>query len=255
MDVFARRAKNGWLSAFLFFAVEAVSASGRAELLNSHSSAANNKVTVAYLTNILGSRPEEWSLLTKRLGSFHADPNARLVFSSLAVDIWDAPKHKRAQVRMELQQTHKAILARFDQVLFFATGARKTAQKHVKSSLTYYRHWTSTFDALWNSADNPFAPDANENTTPQLLVGMDARYDGPFDSADAFAVLSSNERYLLYTDWGCFKKYKKWAIDEGKKANKQLKGNGSISVLTKPASDLPSSSAGFLAKGTCCLYL
>ena len=220
-----------------------------------HCAQANTSViTVGFLTNILGSRVEEWSKLQHRLNTFAQDPHLSLEFSSMAIDMWDIKKESRKSYRQQLEKQHSNILSQFDQVLYFATGtSRGTMNQHLRSSLTYYRHWVSTFDLIGTAGDesaNVFAEPIGQ--LPMLLPGMDARYDREFNVTDAHSVLNDVSRQaLFYTDFGCYDTYKHFEAREMSHVN-QFRLHVRGRSASPPKLQTKRVATGFLTRGPWC---
>jgi len=129
-----------------------------------------------FLTNILASRSAEWELLLPSLRN--ADP----AFSSLAVDLWDS------DVRVEeVWETHGTVLCKYDQVLFLRTGRRSHQDRHLRPSLTYYRHFLAVLDLV------------DPGELPPYIAHADARFSiaRPLRTSDFAPLLVRDDLFAV----------------------------------------------------------
>lgn len=169
------------------------------------------------MANILASRQEEWALLEWNHERIH--PRV----SSLAVDLWDSDLSPSG-----VMERYRETIDKFDQVLFFKLGKRLELEAHTRSSLTYFRHWTSVLSVDY----------AGE--LPQHIVQLDARYEDSIDLDVARDVLKRPE-VLAAT---CYQQTK-GASDEAIRRFAQIEGK----LAGLPSEILSRNEHGYLVRG------
>ncbi|BCX46834.1 hypothetical protein HAHE_07420 [Haloferula helveola] len=149
------------------------------------------------MANILASRAEEWNLLEMNLDRIRPQR------SSLIVDLWDSE-----MTPADVWKDYGPVLERFEQVLFLKIGRRDEQDRHLRSSLTYYRHWLSCLDLV------------RDDELPTHVIQLDARYQDAIDLAHAFEALESPDVFAVtcYQNRDLSRWKARWmAIGEGRK--------------------------------------
>jgi len=126
---------------------------------------------IGMLTNILWTRDDEWETIEK---------NFRIVnprFSSIAIDMFDRPDGETPEeARKKVLAKHGDVIALFDRVNYFTTGNKTGVDKHVKSSITYRRHWQAVLGDTDPMATKGAYGGLHGEGLPELFMQVDSRY-------------------------------------------------------------------------------
>jgi len=144
---------------------------------------------VALLTNILWTRDEEWETIK---GNWQT---VKPRFSSIAIDMFDRPNGETPeQARALVMQKHGDVVALFDRVNFFSTGNKSGIDKHVKSSVTYRRHWQAVLGDTDPVATSGAFGGLHGEGLPELFMQVDSRYTIPQSAVAQFSTITKTLR-------------------------------------------------------------